>query len=117
MSGPRPDPDQVRPYVRTGGRTRPSADVRLESLVFARQGDRLGLSADARRVLGLFDHSGGGGLSVADVAAELGLPSSITRILVADLAGRELVTVARGHDDRRPISLMERVLNGLRAHA
>lgn len=118
MSGPRPDPDQVRPYVRTGGRTRPSTDVRLESLVFAREGETAGLGPDARRVLGLFATAAGGGLAVADIGAALLLPPSATRILVADLLDRGLLAPARGRgDERRPLSLIERVLNGLRAHA
>lgn len=118
MSRPRQDPDLVRPYVRTGGRTRPSKDVRLESLVFAATGTHPGLNPDARRVLALFAPSQGGGLSVAEIASTLALPPSTTRILVADLIEQGLMTLAQGQDDARPaIPLLERVLHGLRAHA
>lgn len=117
MSGPRADPDQVRPYVRTGGRTRPSTDVRLESLVFPADGDQLGLDPDARRVLDIFTSADGGGLSVADIAGELALPPSTIRIIVADLIDRKLLTQAPVRADPHSISLIERVLNGLRAHA
>ncbi|MET8009007.1 DUF742 domain-containing protein [Streptomyces sp. NPDC002285] len=118
MSRPRQDPDLVRPYVRTGGRTRPSKDVRLESLVFAATGTRPGLNPDARRVLALFAPAQGGGLAVAEIASALALPPSTTRILVADLIGHGLMTLAQGQDDDRPpASLIERVLHGLRAHA
>ncbi|MGP3732952.1 DUF742 domain-containing protein [Streptomyces sp. GDS52] len=117
MSRPRQDPDLVRPYVRTGGRTRPNTDVRLESVVFAATGTRPGLNTDARRVLALFAPAQGGGLAVAEVASALALPPSTTRILVADLIEHGLMTLARRQDDRPPASLLERVLHGLRAHA
>ncbi|MFD7137000.1 DUF742 domain-containing protein [Streptomyces sp. NPDC059894] len=118
MSRPRQDPDLVRPYVRTGGRTRPSTDVRLESVVFAATGTLPGLNPDARRLLALFAGAQGGGLAVAEIASALALPPSTTRILVADLIGHGLMTLAQSHDDERPpVSLIERVLHGLRAHA
>ncbi|MFF3934369.1 DUF742 domain-containing protein [Streptomyces hirsutus] len=118
MSRPRQDPDLVRPYVRTGGRTRPSTDVRLESVVFAATGTRPGLNTDVRRVLALFAPAQDGGLAVAEVASALALPPSTTRILVADLIEHGLMTLAqRQDDDRPPASLLERVLHGLRAHA
>ncbi|WP_435058124.1 DUF742 domain-containing protein [Streptomyces sp. bgisy060] len=118
MSRPRPDPDLVRPYVRTGGRTRPNADVRLESVVFAATGTHPGLHSDGRRLLGLFADARGGGLSVAEIASHLALPPSAARILVADLIELGLMTLAQAQDaDRPPASLIERVLHGLRAHA
>jgi hypothetical protein len=118
MSRPRQDPDLVRPYVRTGGRTRPSTDVRLESVVFAATGTLPGINPDARRLLGLFANAHGGGLAVAEIASALALPPSTTRILVADLIENGLMTLAQSHDDERPpASLIERVLHGLRAHA
>ncbi|MFG2441002.1 DUF742 domain-containing protein [Streptomyces sp. NPDC048508] len=108
----------VRPYVRTGGRTRPSTDVRLESVVFAATGTHPGLHADSRRLLALFADARGGGLAVAEIASALVLPPSTTRILVSDLIGQGLMTLAQSHDDERPdTSLIERVLHGLRAHA
>ncbi|MFE9684495.1 DUF742 domain-containing protein [Streptomyces sp. NPDC006285] len=118
MSRPRQDPDLVRPYVRTGGRTRPSADVRLESVVFAATGTLPGLHPDARQLLALFADARGGGLAVAELASELVLPPSATRILVADLIEQGLMTLAHSHgDERPPASLLERVLHGLRANA
>ncbi|MEU6663814.1 DUF742 domain-containing protein [Streptomyces sp. NPDC046821] len=116
MSRPRPDPDLVRPYVRTGGRTRPSQDVRLESVVFAATGTLPGLNADARRVLALFTDAHGGGLSVGEIASQLALPPSATRILVADLIEQGLMTLAQRDDASNPeTSLLERVLRGLHA--
>ncbi|MER6406895.1 DUF742 domain-containing protein [Streptomyces viridosporus] len=118
MTGPRQDPDLIRPYVRTGGRTLPSQDVRLESLVFAATGTVQGLGPDARRVLALFAPSQGGGLAVADIAAALALPPSATRILVTDLMDQGLLTAPTAAEPEQPAaSLMERVLDGLRALA
>ncbi|NYV72817.1 DUF742 domain-containing protein [Streptomyces sp. UH6] len=114
----RQDPDLVRAYIRTGGRTRPSHDVRLETLVFAATGTRQGLGPDARRILALFAPSHGGGLAVADIAAALALPPSATRILVADLMDQGLLAApASTATDQPEVTLMERVLNGLRALA
>ncbi|MFE3166632.1 DUF742 domain-containing protein [Streptomyces sp. NPDC059224] len=118
MSRPRQDPDLVRPYVRTGGRTRPATDVRLESVVFAATGTHPGLHADSRALLALFAGSHGGGLAVAEIASALSLPPSTIRILVGDLIGQGLMTLAQAQEDERPpLSLIERVLHGLRAHA
>ncbi|MFD0503808.1 DUF742 domain-containing protein [Streptomyces chiangmaiensis] len=117
MSRPRQDPDLVRPYVRTGGRTRPSKDVRLESLVFAATGTRPGLPGRTARACPVRTRARRG-LAVAEIASALALPPSTTRILVADLIGHGLMTLAQGQDDDRPpVLLIERVLHGLRAHA
>ncbi|MGQ4436988.1 MULTISPECIES: DUF742 domain-containing protein [unclassified Streptomyces] len=90
-------------------------DVRLESVVFAATGTHPGLNSDGRRLLALFADARGGGLSVAEIASELGLPPSATRILVADLIGQGLMTLAQAQDEDRPnISVIERVLHGLR---
>lgn len=82
MTGPRHDPDMVRPYVRTGGRVRPRRNVLLESVVIAAPSPTGELGPDARRVMSLFV-VGGGGLAVADIAAALQLPPSTIRILVS----------------------------------
>ncbi|MFH8791066.1 DUF742 domain-containing protein [Streptomyces sp. NPDC017941] len=116
MSGPRRDPDLVRPYVRTDGRVRAHPDVRLETVVLAASGPSTGLSADARRVMGLFDRAGGGGLAVADIAAALEFPPSAVRIIVSSLIDEGLLTrpVAAGAD-RPETDLLQEVLRGLRA--
>ncbi|MEU6573542.1 DUF742 domain-containing protein [Streptomyces sp. NPDC046805] len=113
MSGPRRDPDIVRLYVRTGGRTRPRADVRLESVVIAAAEPVAGLGPDTRQVMGLFA-VGRGGLAVADIAAALQMPPSTVRILVSSLIDSGHLTIPAAALERPESNLMQRVLDGLR---
>ncbi|SEF89395.1 Protein of unknown function [Actinacidiphila yanglinensis] len=116
MSGPRRDPDVVRPYVRTGGRSRPSRDVRLETLVIAADSPLQGLEPDARRV---FAVCRGGVLAVAEIAAGLELPASVVRILVSGLmdSGHLAAPVRRSRADAPTTDLLKEVLHGLRSIA
>lgn len=114
MTGPRHDPDMIRPYVRTGGRNRPSRDVRLETVLVGASGSTDGLGPDARRVMRLFA-GGRGGLAVADVAAALDLPPSTVRILVSALMDSgHLAAPAPAEEDRPGLDLLQEVLRGLR---
>ncbi|MEU3948369.1 DUF742 domain-containing protein [Streptomyces sp. NPDC029526] len=115
MTGPRRDPDMVRPYVRTGGQIRARADVRPESVVVAANGPTDTLGPDARRLMRLFAGSRGG-LAVADIAAALELPPSTVRILVSSLmdSGHLAAPVAEpGHQP--DFDLLQEVLRGLRS--
>jgi Protein of unknown function (DUF742) len=105
----------VRPHVVTGGRAHPSRNIfDLVTLVIA-VSDRIGgLSPEKRRLMEL---SRGGALSVAEVASHLGLPVSVTKVLLSDL-------VDSGHIAIRPpvplaelpkAQLLQEVLDGLRA--
>jgi Protein of unknown function (DUF742) len=115
------DPDQelgpvVRPYALTGGRTRPVlSSLRVETLVSATS---LGMAAlgmlafERQRIVGLCR----GLLSVAEVAAKLGLPLGVVRVLIGDLAAEGLLVVHQpaSPSDRPDLALLERVLYGLR---
>ncbi|TNC28276.1 DUF742 domain-containing protein [Amycolatopsis alkalitolerans] len=106
----------VRPYFRTGGRTRPKYDLAIEALVSTSERGRVldrvkvpehrsicGLCLDTR--------------SVAEVAAYLRLPLGVVRVLIGDVAGLGLVlvhTATAAVGDRPSIEFMERVLSGLR---
>jgi hypothetical protein len=117
VSGPRRDPDLVRPYVRAGGRSRPSRDVRLESLVIAAPAaPPQGLAPDARRVFALCR---GGVVAVAEIAAALELPPSVVRILVSGLidSGHLAAPVRRTRADAPSTELLKEVLHGLRSIA
>lgn len=115
MTGPRRDPDMVRPYVRTGGQVRARADVRLESVVIAATGPRDVLGPDARRVMRLFAGAEGG-LAVADIAAALELPPSTVRILVSSLMDSGHLSSPVAATDHQPdFDLLQEVLRGLRA--
>ncbi|MEU1482675.1 DUF742 domain-containing protein [Streptomyces sp. NPDC005752] len=115
MTGPRPDPDLVRPFVRAGGRDRPPASVRLETLVRAAGAACGTLPPDAHRVMDLVGGARGA-LAVADIAAALDLPIATARILVADLLDcRSLATPISTRSHQPDISVLQEVLRGLRA--
>lgn len=105
----------VRPHVVTGGRAHPSRNIfDLVTLVIAVSDRTSGLSPEKRRLIEL---SRGGALSVAEVAGHLGLPVSVTKVLLSDL-------VDSGHIAIRPpvpaaelpkTRLLQEVLDGLRA--
>jgi len=106
----------VRPYTRTGGRTRSDYDLAIEALVST--SDR-GKAPDAavlpehRSICGLCQDT----RSVAEVAAHLRLPLGVARVLIGDMAGMGLVLIHQSGmvvGDRPSIEFMERVLSGLR---
>ncbi|MFJ9693625.1 DUF742 domain-containing protein [Kitasatospora sp. NPDC101183] len=112
MSGP------VRPYVITGGRSRPTrTDLAVESLVTALPQppvlpEHVLLNREHRRIVALC-HSL---LSVAEVAAHLGLPLGVVKVLVGDLwdLGAVQVLPPVPQAERLPTTLLEEVLVGLR---
>lgn len=102
----------VRPYVFTGGRTRSSVELSIETLVSAApQPPSTRLSGAHEVVLGLCRES----RSVAELAAGAGVPLGVARVLVGDLAAAGAVTVHRSAGAAGPdLALMDRVLSGLR---
>jgi uncharacterized protein DUF742 len=106
----------VRPYFRTGGRTRPSRDLAIEALVStSERGRAIGRVRvpEHRSICSLCLDT----RSVAEVAAYLRLPLGVVRVLIGDVAGLGLVLVHSATSvvgDRPSIEFMERVLSGLR---
>lgn len=106
----------VRPYFRTKGRTKPSYDLALEALVSTSERGRLleGVRVpEHRSICDLCLDT----RSVAEVAALLGMPLGVVRVLVGDVAGLGLVLVHSASSavgDRPSVEFMERVLSGLR---
>lgn len=114
---PRRPPRLVRPYVLTQGRTRaPGAPLALEASIDARITPGA-LAADAtpesRRIVELCQAP----TSLAELAARLLLPVGVVRVLVADLATADFVTVGEPtpRDAATDVSLLERLLDGIRA--
>jgi hypothetical protein len=103
---------RVRPYVRTGGRTRSRTELALETLVTV--SGRCGPLANLE-YLNLVDLCGVP-RSIAEVAALSALPVGVARVLVGDLAEQGLLTVheTRGPSGDADMALMQRVLAGLR---
>ncbi|HEV2374239.1 MAG TPA: DUF742 domain-containing protein [Streptosporangiaceae bacterium] len=120
-SRPRPSRDTgpvVRPYALTGGRTQPADGEVLDliAVVVARhevEGDQVTLSPEHRKILHLCQHPA----TVVDVAADIGLPVGVVRVLLADLIATDWVSVLRRPDaDEQPSQhLLKEILHGLRA--
>ncbi len=103
----------VRPYAWTGGRTRPSRDLHVETLVSTTQRGRLGSTGEHRSVVAVCDRP----RSVAEVAAALSVPLGVARVILGDMAELGLITIHKtvaADDDATQLVLMERVLSGLR---
>jgi hypothetical protein len=115
---PRPGRDDSpdRLYTVTGGRSRTHSDAfDLVTLVVAECDPTPGMQSEHAAILRMCDYP----IAVVEIAAELGLPVSITRILLADLldTGR----ISARHPRAAPESaqlpepeLLEQVLVGLR---
>lgn len=110
-------PRLVRPYSFTSGRTRPAVELALEAMIQAlpdHENRALGLGDVDSAIVSLCSESP----SVAEIAARVGLPIGVARVLVADLveAGhvRILATLQDDSSDSERRELIERVLGGLR---
>ncbi|MFB4196205.1 DUF742 domain-containing protein [Streptomyces carpaticus] len=104
----------VRPFTASGGRTRPAARLDLLTLVLATGADVRGPAVPEHdQLLALCR----GPVSVAELAAHIRLPVTITKVLLSDLLERGAVTTrAPGFPSRQPTDkdLLEAVLHGLR---
>lgn len=107
-----PDERLVRPFVITGGRTRhATVHLRVESLV---------VTTDARPTSALqFEHATiidicHRPISVAEVAARIGVPLGVAQILVGDLADAGLVRVHEATQSATP-ALLLRMIDAVRA--
>ncbi len=104
---------KARPYVRTGGRTRAAHDLRLETLLSV-VGLALPPADPTQRAL---RELCGTPVSVAEIAARLGVPLGVARVLISDaITARSLLVhePAIGGDGEPPMELLHRVVAGLR---
>ncbi|AXB42258.1 DUF742 domain-containing protein [Amycolatopsis albispora] len=114
--GPLEDEDPDRLYTVTGGRTGPGqAELDLVTLIVTEAGPAPGMQSEHVRILRLGRHP----TSVVELASELGLPVSVTRILVADLLDTGHVSArhptAIGPGTELPeLEFLKKVLVGLR---
>ena len=115
LGSPRQGP-VVRPYAITGGRARPRhRDLEVEALVSSSYQGELApyLSWERRTIIRLCEEV----RSVAELAGRMEMPLGVARVLIADMAEEGLVTIHRPSEligDHRDLSLLERVLDGLR---
>ena len=111
---PAPEPsdaEAVRPFLLTGGRTRPVQDgLRVETLLSARPA---ALSAplrfEARRIVELCQRP----TTVADLAVALRVPLGVTRVLVADLLSEGYLR--REEQGELSVAMIERIRDRVRA--
>ena len=112
----RPEPDEaedlvIRPFLLTGGRTRPAQDgLRVESLIQARADAlRSNLRFEARQIVELCQRP----LSLAELAAALHLPLGVARVLVSDLVADGIVALVQREE--LSVQLIERIRDRVRA--
>jgi hypothetical protein len=103
----------VRPYARTGGRTRAGYRLELETLLSTslyRGRERADLRADLRAIYDLCHTPH----STAEISAHLGLPLGAARVLIADVVDLGLLQVHETADDQPSMDLLHRVAAGLK---
>jgi hypothetical protein len=110
-------PSLVRPYSRTGGRTKPGRDLDLEALVSTTASGRDAwssplLNPEHTSVIELCSDT----VSVAEIAARMAVPLGVARVIIADMVDLGLVEVmktAANNGDERDPAFLRRVLSGL----
>jgi hypothetical protein len=106
----------VRPYTLTSGRTKASVDLEIETLVSSKvppAGQATVPRVEHRSIVRMCARP----RSVAEVAAGIGVPLGVAKVLIGDLADAGLIAVHRSaapSDLTARVQLMERVLSGLR---
>lgn len=108
--------NRVRPYAITGGRTRSRVPLEIESIVLLTELGHARLTAatnERRRILAMCDQP----MSIAEISAHLGVVIGAIRVLVGDLIAEGMLESRNGatNNNRPDVSLLERVLDGLKA--
>jgi hypothetical protein len=101
----------VRPFIVTRGRTRPLHDgLRLETLVEALPAALSApLQFEQRQIVELAQRP----VSVAEVAARIGVPLGVARVLIADLYTGKYISL---HEPQElPVHVIERIRDLVRA--
>jgi len=101
----------VRPFIVTRGRTRPLHDgLRLETLVEALPAALSApLQFEQRQIVELAQRP----VSVAEVAARVGVPLGVARVLIADLYTGNYISLHEPHE--LPVHVIERIRDLVRA--
>jgi hypothetical protein len=101
----------IRPFLLTGGRTRPARDdLSVETLIQSDPSAATGsLRFEARRIVELCLQP----KSVAELSAGLRVPLGVIRVLVADLVAEGRVTLVAPED--MSVQLIERIRDRVRA--
>ncbi|GAA3169561.1 MULTISPECIES: DUF742 domain-containing protein [Streptomyces] len=107
------DPDRL--YTVTGGRSRADESFDLVTLIVSESGPVPGMQSEHARILELCRHP----TAVVEIAAEIGLPITVVRILLGDLLDTGRITARHPRAARSVASLpdsalLQEVLHGLR---
>ncbi|GAB3575542.1 DUF742 domain-containing protein [Amycolatopsis endophytica] len=110
-------PSLARPYAWTEGRTQPAVEMAIEALVQTTPDGRT-LPYNRASAPSVVTQLCLRPRSVAEIAAHLGVPLGVAKVIVSDLLGTGLVTVRDTLGDNATWDerhdLLERVLSGLR---
>ena len=101
----------IRPFLLTGGRTRPAQEgLNVETLIQSHPGALTpGLRFEARQIVEATQFA----TSLAELAAKMRVPIGVARVLVSDLIAEGFVTmVERGE---LSVQLLERIRDRVRA--
>lgn len=105
----------VRPFIVTGGRTRPTDErLRVETLVMALPSALSApLSFERRHIVEICQRP----ISIAEIANSLATPIGVARVIIADLVAERYVTVEQPLNlrDSTSVQLLERIRDGVRA--
>jgi Protein of unknown function (DUF742) len=112
MSRPGRDDSPDRLYTLTGGRARsgPDSPFDLVTLVVAECDPVAGMQSEHAAILRITEHP----TAVVELAAELKLPVSITKILLSDLLAAGRVSARHPRKTVLDPDVLEQVLVGLR---
>ena len=118
LTGPPPagvsvDETLVRPFFVTGGRTQPLHDgLRIQTVLTAPPGAlHAPLRFELRRIVELCQEP----RSVAEVAAGLGVPVGVARVLIADLVNGGYVMCHDQNQEDLAVDVIERIRDRVRA--
>jgi hypothetical protein len=110
----RPDEPLVRPYVITGGRTRPEHEFAIEALTLTTDKGRAlagGLVGEQAAICRMCEAA----RSIAEVSALLNVPLGVARVLIDDMSRQGLVSVITPRQqDSHSAEVLMSVLEGLR---
>jgi len=103
----------IRPFLLTGGRTRPTRDdLRVESLIQSVTGASTSLETlrfEGRRIVEICRQP----TSIAELSGALAVPLGVVRVLVSDLVAEGRVSVVQ--QQQLSIQMMERIRDRVRA--
>lgn len=109
---------RVRPYLVTGGRTRSSVELSLETQVRSTAAGQEALSGHLRAELAHIVNQCAQPISVVEISAHLSIHLQVTKILVGDLITLGYVSTGSTNPtptQRPDLQLLEKVLDGLQS--